>query len=171
MHGVIENFTPLRRELMGELNPEYRRNIQGQSDAEHAFFLFLSYLKRSAGTVGGDAPLHRIRDSFRKTFLMLNEMTGRSGSLIRSRIGAVCTNRRVMLACRQWGDLYYVERTRAEVCPICRSSHTVSAADEPYHAAVFATEPLSGEDWTLIPDESVAMVDPDLNVIVEPIDP
>lgn len=170
MHGTIENFPPLRRELMGELNPEYRRSIQGHSDAEHAFFLFLSYLKRSAGSIGSDAPLHRIRDSFRKTFYMLNEMTGRSGSLIRSQIDALCTNRQVMLACRQRGALYQLERSQAEVCPICKASHAVVAAGEPYHAVVFATEPLSGEDWTEIPDNSVVMVDPDLGVVVDPLE-
>ncbi|MFH1681338.1 MAG: class II glutamine amidotransferase, partial [Candidatus Eisenbacteria bacterium] len=74
--GTIENFHTLRRELMGELNPEFRRAIQGTTDSEHAFFLFLSYLKRSAGSIGGDAPVHRIHDSFLKTVGMLNEMTG-----------------------------------------------------------------------------------------------
>ncbi len=160
--GTIENFLTLRRELMGELNPEFRRAIQGSTDSEHAFFLFLSYLKRSAGSIGGDAPIHRIHDSFLKTVAMLNEMTGRSGSKIRSRLLLLATNRRVMLACRQGGKLFRLERDRAAVCAVCGESHTVMTAGAPYRCVAFATEPISGEDWTEVPEDRVVLVDPDL---------
>lgn len=168
-HGSVENFPTLRRELMGELNPEYRRAIGGATDSEHAFFLFLSYLKRSAGSVGGDAPIHRIRDSFEKAVAMLNEMTGRSGSMIRSRLVFLATNRQVMLASRQGGPLYWLERRHASVCPVCRESHAVFSGDEPYHSVILATEPLSGEDWLEVPEDHFVLVDPDLAVRFSPI--
>lgn len=170
-HGTVENFNAMRRELMGELNPEYRRSIAGTTDAEHAFYLYLSYLKRSAGSTGGDAPIHRIRDSFLKTINMLNEMTGRSGSRIRSCLNVLCTNRQVLLACRQGGSLFYVHRNRAAVCPICREFHVTIGEEESYGAVVLASEPLSGEDWQEVPDRSVVLVDPDLSVLIAPLDP
>jgi len=166
--GTIENFHTLRRELMGELNPEFRRAIQGGTDSEHAFFLFLSYLKRSAGSIGGDAPVHRIRDSFVKTIEMLNEMTGRSGSKIRSRLLVFATNRQVFLAHRQGGGLHFLERDRASVCSLCGESHTVMTAGEPYRCVLLATEPLSGENWAEVPEGQVVFVDPDLAVSIGP---
>jgi glutamine amidotransferase len=166
--GTIENFQTLRRELMGELNPEFRRSIQGSTDSEHAFYLFLSYLKRSAGSIGGDAPVHRIQDSFLKTVEMLNEMTGRAGSKIRSRLVFFATNQQVLLASRQGGDLFMLERDRASVCTICGESHTVMTAGEPYRCVVLATEPLSGEGWGEVPEGNVVLVDPDLAVTLVP---
>jgi len=162
--GTIENFHTLRRELMGELNPEYRRAIQGATDSEHAFFLFLSYLKRSAGSTGLDAPIHRVRDSFSKTIDMLNEMTGRSGSRIRSHLVVLATNRQVLLAYRQGGPLYFVERNRAAVCAVCGESHAVAGSGGSYRAVVVATEPLTGEEWVEVPEEEMLFVDPDLAV-------
>lgn len=167
-HGTVENFYTLRRELMGELDPEYRRSIQGATDSEHAFFLFLSYLKRSTGSVGGDAPLNRTLDSFVKTVEMLNEMTGRSGSLIRSRLSMILTNRRSLFACRQAGPLYYLVREKAVVCPICHESHAVMSSGEAYRSVVVATEPFSGEEWEEVPDEHVLSVDPDLEILLTP---
>jgi len=167
--GTIENFYTLRRELMGELNPEYRRNIHGATDAEHVFFLFLSYLKRSAGSIAGDAPIHRMRDSFQKTIAMLNEMTGRSGSGIRSVFSLLLTNRQVMIAYCQHTPFYYVERDRAVVCPVCGESHVVLPAESSYRSVLVASEPVSGEEWKEIPDEHMVLVDPDVNVSVEPV--
>ncbi|MFH1680322.1 MAG: hypothetical protein ABIH26_06710, partial [Candidatus Eisenbacteria bacterium] len=95
---------------------------------------------------------------------MLNEMTGRSGSKIRSRILFLATNRQALLACRQGGELYCLERDRAAVCTVCGESHTVMTAGEPYRCVIFATEPLSGEEWAEVPEESVALVDPDLGM-------
>ncbi|MFH1276795.1 MAG: class II glutamine amidotransferase [Candidatus Eisenbacteria bacterium] len=168
--GTVENFNTLRRELMGELNPEYRRAIGGATDSEHAFFLFLSYLKRSAGSVGGETPIHRVRDSFMKALSMLNEMTGRSGSLIRSHLTFFATNQQVFLASRQGGPLYWLERDRPAVCKVCGESHGVVASGESYHAIVLATEPLSGEEWREVPEDHYLFVDPDLAVDVLPIE-
>lgn len=169
-HGTVENFITLRRELMGELNPEYRRSIGGGTDSEHAFFLFLSYLKRSAGSVGTEAPIHRVRDSFSKSVSMLNEMTGRSGSMIRSHLTFFATNQQVFLASRQGGPLFWLERDRPAVCTICGESHGVVGVGESYHSIVLATEPLSGEEWREVPEGHYLFVDPDLAAEALPIE-
>jgi glutamine amidotransferase len=167
--GTIENFYTLRRELMGELNPEYRRSIHGATDAEHVFYLFLSYLKRSAGSIGGDAPIHRMGDSLQKTVLMLNEMTGRSGSGIQSGFSLVLTNLQVLIAYRQGQPFFYVERSHAAVCTLCGESHVALSSDSPYRAVLVASEPFSGEEWKEIPDEHMVVVDPDLSASVIPV--
>jgi len=105
-NGTIENFLTIRRELMGEMTPELRRSVQGATDSEHIFYLFLSYLKRSAGSIAGDAPINRIRDSFSKAISMLNEWSERTGTKVVSGMVIVATNRRVMLAYRQGGPLF-----------------------------------------------------------------
>jgi predicted glutamine amidotransferase len=95
---------------------------------------------------------------------MLNEMTGRSGSKIRSRLIFFATNHQVFLASRQGGGLFCLERDRASVCTVCGESHTVMTVGERYRCVLLATEPLTGEKWTEIPENQVVLVDPDLAV-------
>ncbi len=168
--GTVENFTTIRRELLGELTPEFRRAVLGSTDSEHIFYLFLSYLKRSAGSIAGDAPIHRIRDSFRKSISMLNEWSNRTGTRIDSGLTLLATNRRAFLACRQRSSLYYVERDRLETCPICGEPHSITDPEHPYRSVVISSEPLTGEDWNEIPERHIMLIDPDLTVTIAPIE-
>ncbi len=167
---MIENFQTIRRELMGEMPPELRRAIQGGTDSEHIFHLFLSYLKRSAGSIAGDAPINRIRDSFSKTISMLNGWSERTGTKVISRIVMLATNRRAMMAFRQGGPLFYLERDSVPICPVCREHHAISEEGESYRAVALSSEPTSGEEWQEVPEGTLMLVDPDLTVTFSPID-
>ena len=169
-HGTIENFQTIRREVMGEMPPELRRAVQGGTDSEHIFHLFLSYLKRSAGSIAGDAPINRIRDSFAKTISMLNEWSERTGTKVVSRIVILATNRRALLAFRQGGPLHYVERDAVLHCPICGEPHAATADDRPYRAVAVSSEPFSGEEWKEVPEGSLMLIDPDLTVTFSPLE-
>ena len=87
--------------------------------------------------------------------------------MIRSPLTILLTNRQVFLAYRQGGPLYWLEQDRAAVCPVCRESHAVMAGGEPYRSVVFATEPLSGEEWRELDEGRFLFVDPDFAVDTE----
>ena len=161
-HGTVENFHTLRRELLGELTPEFRRGVEGATDSEHIFFLFLSYLKRSAGSIAGDAPINRIRDSLRKAASMLNEWSERTGTRVQSGLAMMASNRRTLLACSQGGPLFYLERSESVRCPICGTHHREGGEGAAYRAVAVSAEPTSAEDWREVPGGNVLLVDPDL---------
>ncbi len=169
MTGSIENFQTIRREILGEMTPEFRRKVQGGSDPEHIFYLFLSYLKRSAGSTSGDAPINRIREALTKSILMLNQWSDRTGTKVESGIGIITTNRRAFLAYRQYLPLYFTTRDTIEICPICARKH--APEDDPHYRSVVVTRtPTTLEKWKKIPDRHILMADPDLAVSLVPVE-
>ncbi len=169
-HGAVENFQTIRRELTGEMTPELRRAVKGTTDSEHIFYLFLSYLKRSAGSIAGDAPINRIRDAFEKTVVRLNEWSERTGSKVCSSLVMVACNRQVLLACRQRGPLHILERETPRHCPVCGTSHvSPGEEDSPCRSVIVASEPFTGEEWGEVPDGNLLLIDPDLSVSCTPI--
>jgi predicted glutamine amidotransferase len=64
------------------------------------------------------------------------------------------------LAASRWGNtLYWTIRRGIRDCAVCGTSHCPSA-DEDYRSVVVASEPLTDENWTEVPEASVLGVEP-----------
>jgi glutamine amidotransferase len=65
--------------------------------------------------------------------------------------------------------LWICERSHVRACPLCGEDHTAPPEGADYRAAVLASEHITDEDWTEIPDGSVFSTATDATFHLEPL--
>lgn len=75
-----------------------------------------------------------------------------------AKLNIVLTNAEAIIATRLRNTLYWVKRNGLHDCEICGIPHVHHDPSVPYHAIVIASQPISHEDWQLIPDGFVVTV-------------
>ena len=176
MHnGAVAGFRKIQRRLRESLKDEFYDMIEGTTDSEHAFALFLNSLRVAFGEVSGD----EMRRALVETIARLNELTRAAGIIEPSFYNfAVSDGRSIVVSRYSSGEglkgnsLHFSRGLRFECLPggIC-DMHSV-AKDEHASAVIIASERLTEDesDWTYVPDNHTITVLPDLSVTVEPID-
>lgn len=177
MHnGVIAGFHRLRRALLGRLGEEAYGMIQGTTDTEHLFALFLDHMLRNADT--GRAP-DEPEDAM-------------AAALVAAVHDVLAIQRDLGIDGPSRLNLAVADGERAVVC---RFSHPESAktntlylhAGKPYVgvdgttrmepvenriAAVVASEPLSDDsDWLAVPPGEMVLINPDRTTEMRPFRP
>lgn len=75
------------------------------------------------------------------------------------------------LAATRWGNsLYWTHRQSVPDCAICGQDHCPQA-DQSYRATLVASEPITGEHWTEVPEGSVIGVGPEADTIIRTLAP
>ena len=171
MHnGLIDNFKGIKRKLRNTLNDSVYDSIEGTTDSEHAFALFLQYLQRYRD----DYDVDRLAKTLSKTIMKLAHWSpGTQGSP--SHCNFAVTDGHSIVASRFVSSdnedpqtLYVAKGTRFEV------------QDGRYHmirrggrteAVIISSEPLTEvhEDWELVPRDHIVTVSPELHVRVRPL--
>ena len=176
MHnGAVAGFRKIQRRLREGLKDEFYNMIEGTTDSEHAFALFLNSLRVPFGEVSGD----EMRRALVETIARLNELTRDAGIIEPSFYNFAVTDGRSIVVSRyssgetvKGNSLHFSRGLRFECLPggIC-DMHSV-AKDEHASAVIIASERLTEDesDWTYVPDNHTITVLPDLSVSIEPID-
>ncbi|KAI8972753.1 nucleophile aminohydrolase [Pilobolus umbonatus] len=174
MHnGGIAEFDKIKRRLQNSLSEELFLFVQGNTDSEWAFALFLSFL---SDPNANSFEHQELKEAMLKTIAQLNEWAEEFGieepSLLNFAVtdgeSVVCiryTNSRVNEA----ASLYFSSGTRFECY---RPGHyRMVKADRREDIVVVASEPLTFEkaDWLTIPTNNILVVTPKLNVLLQPI--
>ncbi|KAJ1850754.1 glutamine amidotransferase subunit [Coemansia sp. RSA 2703] len=176
MHnGNIGGFEAIKRRLQNSLREEIYLWIQGTTDSEHAFALFLNML---------DDPLHRTEFSHRelkqamlRTIEQINVWLDEAGikdtSLMNFAVtdgqSVVCT-RYITSSEREGASLFYSSgsefRNEQE-----SGQYRMVKANKREDVVVVASEPLTYErsDWMVIPTNTLLVITPRLNVRLYPI--
>lgn len=168
-NGHIPAFDAVRPRLLDRLSDEQRDHVRGTTDSEHILALLLqirddapdaplqavtrtaiqhiqSWLEREApAMVAGPTEVdtdalshHELKD-----ILALNLLWTDGSTLAGSRLNRT---------------LWTVERSRPRECPICETPHAHPPEDEPYGATVLASERITDEEWSEVPNASVFSV-------------
>ncbi|HEV2707147.1 MAG TPA: class II glutamine amidotransferase [Pyrinomonadaceae bacterium] len=176
MHnGAVAGFHHIKRALREELKDEFYNMIQGTTDSEHAFALFLDGL----GVAFGEATPQDMRRALVSTIARLNELTREHEIAEPSYYNFAVTDGTAFVVSRYCSaesvagqSLHYSRGRRFECLPdgLC-DMHTVAPHD-PASAVIVASERLTDDpsDWTPVPDNHTVTVMPDLSVIVEKIE-
>lgn len=175
MHnGSVAGFHHIRRRLRDSLKDEYYDMIQGTTDSEHAFAVFLN----SLGIAFGEASGADLRRALVETIGNLNEWTRETGSVEPSFYNFAVTDGHTMAVSRYCSadgvpgaSLHYSRGMRFECLPdgLC-DMHSV-APEEKAAAIIISSERLTDDpsDWFDVPDNHTITVLPDLSVKIEPI--
>jgi predicted glutamine amidotransferase len=176
MHnGAVASFHRIKRPLRDGLKDEFYNMIQGTTDSEHAFALFLDGL----GVPFGEATPQDMRRALVATIARLNELTRDAAIDEPSYYNFAVTDGTAFVVSRYCSSsavsgqsLHYSRGLRFECLPdgMC-DMHTV-ATDAAASAVIVASERLTDDssDWTPVPDNHTVTVMPDLSVRLEKIE-
>jgi predicted glutamine amidotransferase len=176
MHnGAVASFRQIERRLRDGLKDEFYNMIEGTTDSEHAFALFLNSLRAPFGEVSGE----EMRRALVETIERLNALSRDARITEASYYNFAVTDGHSTVVSRycsgaglKGNSLYYSRGLRFECLPdgLC-DMHTVTGGDEA-RAVIVASERLTDDDadWTQVPDNHTIMVLPDLSVKIERID-
>jgi predicted glutamine amidotransferase len=172
MHnGAIEQFGRLRRRLQQGLSDRAFEAIQGTTDSEHAFAVFLDLIGDLAstrrpealraavvGTIGRLAELARGIDASAALHLNFAVTDGASTVVSRCVIGAETASSLHYSA----GTSYVVDGEDGDMLGTDQTN---------FGAVIVASEPLTRrrEDWTLVPQNHTLTVDSSLALRLDPI--
>ncbi|HEX8775761.1 MAG TPA: class II glutamine amidotransferase [Pyrinomonadaceae bacterium] len=175
MHnGVITGFHRIKRRLRDGLKDEFYDMIQGTTDSEHAFALFLNSLRMPFGEVDAS----EMRRALVETIASLHEWERDAGVTEPSFCNFAVTDGQVTVVSRyssgegvEGASLHYSRGHRFECLPggIC-DMHTVPQ-DAEAKAVIIASERLTDDpsDWMDVPDNHTVTVSPDLQISLEKI--
>jgi predicted glutamine amidotransferase len=175
MHnGSIAGFHKIKRTLRESLKDEFYDMIQGTTDSEHAFAVFLNAVRTPFGETSGEE-MHR---ALVETIARLNEWTASAGVAETSFYNFAVTDGRSTVVSRyatgaetKGASLHFSRGLRFECLPggLC-DMHSVKQ-DERASAVIVASERLTDDptDWEDVPDNHTIAVLPDSGVQIEPI--
>lgn len=176
MHnGSVADFHQIKRRLRESLKDEFYDMIQGTTDSEHAFALFLNNLQVPfSEATGAD-----LRRALVETIERLYSLTREAGIVAASFYNFAVTDGRAVVVSRfcsaeglAGASLHYSRGLRFECLPggVC-DMHSI-ASHEQAAAVIVASERLTDEqdDWLDVPDNHTITVLPDLSVKIERIE-
>lgn len=172
MHnGNIAGFQLVKRHLRNRLSDELYNWIQGQTDSEHFFTLFLNNLLKRETTISSRDAV----EALEATIAELKEINAQYGIKEPSHLNVALTDGNWMVATRYVTDsalkpptLYHSEGRCFDcvngVCRMCQ-------CDPAEQAVLIVSEKLTDvkEDWHLVPHNHFVIVSDNLAVAVLPI--
>jgi len=173
MHnGGIEDFDEIKRPLIDKLSHERFHWLEGQTDSEHIFALFLDNLLSNTNEPdAGD-----FCDSFRRTFETLEQLKYKYGIAGNSFLNLLATDGDIVVGSRLATDsnktplsLHHSEGKKNE----CRDGYCYMTETEHHHekAILVVSEKLTDheEDWNDVPENNFVVIDENLGVEFDPI--
>jgi len=165
-NGGIPRFESIGPILESEVDADLIRERIGQTDSEVLFLWILTRIREEApqALVVG-AP---VQSSVRAVRSAIDRLVGlvRPGKFQDLAMNVVLTDGDHLVASRFHCPLYVLERDRAFVCEVCRECHChgcegekpLPNASHGPRAIVVASEPITREAWTGVPEGSILSV-------------
>ncbi len=173
--GTIEAFDRSKARLADALPDLLRRNLQGDTDSEHAFMWFLKLLKDENRIDDLDLDAATAARALAGTVRKLEAFSREAGAQRPSRLNFVATNGRIMVASRRDGPLHYALLEGIVPCALHEIDLQTPESDprvRPHRrvkAIAFANRLLSQNGFIDVPEGSVVAVTRSLQVSVSPI--
>ncbi|KAG0036509.1 hypothetical protein BGZ82_004108 [Podila clonocystis] len=175
MHnGGIGDFHLIKRKVQESLSDDIFLAVNGNTDSELAFAVFLSQLTTPSQT----KPFchSTLKDALLRTIIKLNAWTKEAGATEVSLMNFAVTDG-VSVVCSRYissrhleaASLYYSSGTRFEEYK--PGHYRMVKADKREDIVVIASEPLTFEkaDWLTIPSNTVVVITSKMNVLMYPI--
>ncbi|PSQ75628.1 MAG: class II glutamine amidotransferase [Bacteroidetes bacterium QH_7_62_13] len=169
-NGHVPAFKAVRPRLLARLSDEHRHGIRGTTDSEHIFALLLQLREEAP-----DAPIHTI--TRRAVHLLQSWCDEEAPDAVQTGVSPVpfddldtvadavihdtlalnllWTDGTDLGGARLNRSLWALRRTGAHICPTCGDDHTDAPESASYRATVLASERITDEDWTKVPNGSV----------------
>jgi glutamine amidotransferase len=170
--GTVEGFRDVKSRLLDALPDFLRRNVEGDTDSELAFMLFLKHLRDGGHLDDLDAEARDVGHALALATRDLETWSREAGAPRPSSLNFVATNGRVLAATRRGRPLYYALLEGIVPCPRCALEVGAPESDprtRPHRqvkAVCFATHLLQPNGFIEVPEASVVSVSRALQVSV-----
>lgn len=149
-NGTIPGFAEMREELRARLSSRHRDAIKGVTDSEHVFRLFLTRADEGAIDPDGD-----MIGALRAVAGEITDLAEQAAPDKRLGLNMMITDGERLFGTRLNRGLCFVDRMGVYDCEICGFPHIHHDPNRDYRAIVVASEPLTHEDWSEIPNHSI----------------
>lgn len=170
--GTIEAFRELKPRLLEGLPDHLRRNIEGDTDSEHAFMLFLKHMRETGRSEDLDVEAAAVGRALAQTVRDLEAWSREAGATKPSGLNFVVTNGRLLAATRRNRPLHYALLEGILPCPREGLGAAMPESDpriRPHRmvkAVCFATRLLQPNGFIEVPEASVVSVSRSLQVSI-----
>ena len=169
-NGDVEGFPALRRELVGRLSDDAFNVIEGSTDSEHLFALFLDELEVTAESDPTKAMADALHRSIER-IVRLARSKSRTGQCY---LNLAVTDGQAAVASRfstdpEYCDTLYFDTGRRYLCEggVCKMIEPAEGGG----AVIVSSEPLSDEiGWSPVPPNHMVIVRPERTTTVVPIE-
>jgi glutamine amidotransferase len=158
-NGTIPNFDLVRPRMLDAITPEHRAAIGGVTDSEHLFRMLMSLHERS--------PSRPILEILREGIRQLIAWCGELSPAVETGLNVILTDGSELVGTRWGRSLCYIERNGIYDCEICGFPHIHHHPARHYRAVVVASEPITHESWTELPERSIYAITRDLRLQIE----
>ena len=104
--GTVEAFAVVKPRLLASLPDFLRRNVEGDTDSEHAFMVFLMHLREAGRLDDLDVEAAEVGRALGKTVRTLEALSREAGARTASALDFMATNGRVLAAVRHGRPLH-----------------------------------------------------------------
>eukprot|EP00753_Platysulcus_tardus_P019431 PLAT7200.1.p1 GENE.PLAT7200.1~~PLAT7200.1.p1 ORF type:complete len:500 (+),score=237.63 PLAT7200.1:67-1566(+) len=176
MHnGAVSAFSRLRRRILTFVDDDVLSKLQGTTDSEHCFAVFLTLLHRAGLSLLSPQPAELLAAALEDSIRLLNRWSAEAGITTPSLLNFAVTDGRTVVASR------YVNKKDAAPASLYMSCGTRWArAGEHYRmmklerrdrVVILASERLTGEsvDWMPVPRNMMVVITPQVSVRLHPI--
>lgn len=169
-NGTIPSFEKLSKKLEANTGERYLNCRLGTTDSE-LFFLWLLYQMEAAGINSDniEEKQEEARALLAESVTALARDCHETNPDKEPRLNFVLTNGKVAFACRWNNTLYKIVRDGVYDCEICGIPHIHHKSTVDHRAIVIASEPITSEPWSEIPNHSLMYVSPNLTCVVDEI--
>ncbi|HEX9290884.1 MAG TPA: class II glutamine amidotransferase [Anaeromyxobacteraceae bacterium] len=170
--GTVESFRDVKPRLLDVLPDFLRRNVEGETDSEHAFMLFLKYMREGGHLDDLDVEARTVGRALAHVARDLETWSREAGASKPSSLNFVVTNGRVLVAMRRGRPLHYALLEGIMPCKRDGLEPGASESDprvRPHRqvkAVCFATHLLQPNGFLEVPEASVVSVSRALQVSV-----
>jgi glutamine amidotransferase len=134
--GAVNGFSAIQERLLASMPDFLRRNIRGDTDSEHVFHVFLSFLHDAGQLDAIDAADQSVLAALRSTVSLVDNLVAEIGAP-KSDVNLVLTNGRQLYALRRGSPMIVVERDR-----LSTPDSTPPRAPRAFEEATRASDPV-----------------------------
>jgi glutamine amidotransferase len=167
MHnGRIAEFSKLKRRMRESLNDEYYNSIQGTTDSEHAFALFLNIL----GERINDYTLDDLKNALLETIKQITDWQREAGIEHPSYLNFAVSDGFDIVASRFVSNLEYNPPTlylsAGERIEVKDGNYRMAPVHKHPNTAVIASEPLTSEreDWHAVEPNHIVTINAEMHI-------
>jgi predicted glutamine amidotransferase len=158
-NGTVRNFAQHQPRLEALIRPDLLTNIQGATDSERCFYLFLTRLAEQRQCLVGSACVEKVARALAETMQQVSGLTDESPQE-RSSMNFLVTNGDVMVATRRNRTLFLSHTAPETGKPTHREPAGPPRPGTRLEQFVLASECLSGEEhWHAIGEDEIVGVD------------
>ena len=157
-NGTVKRFAQHQAELEARIRPDLRALMQGATDSERCFYLFLTHLAERS-PLHAPARVEEVALALAQTMRLVSALTdipGETRPQECTSMNFLATDGDVMVATRRHRSLYFSETAR-------RAAHEPPPPGSQLRQLIIASERLCGEDhWHEVPEDELIGVSREL---------